>query len=113
MQELEFIIYFQSVYDADTVLAGQTEQGVNGDPGSVAAQSLGALGAGMVGMAMMMPDLNFQQGGQGVGAAGGGGLPTDFSIPTAALSLALVPLGLSAVAIFPPFARLVEYPNNC
>ena len=61
-------------------------------------------GAGMVGMMMMTPDLNFQQ--NVAGTVGGGGLPTDTSIVTAALSLALVPLGLSAVAIFPPFARL-------
>ena len=31
------------------------------------------------------------------------------SIATAALSLALVPLGLAAVAIFPPFERLVKF----
>merc|ERR1712083_1150412 len=55
-------------------------------------------------MAMTTPDLTFQGTG-GAGAIGGGGLPTDFSIITAPLSLALVPLGLAAVAIFPPFAR--------
>ena len=38
------------------------------------------------------------------GTAGGGGLPTNTQIQTLALSLALVPLGLSAVAVFPPFA---------
>ena len=38
------------------------------------------------------------------GTAGGGGLPTNTLIQTLALSLALVPLGLSAVAVFPPFA---------
>ena len=74
-----------------------------------AAQAAGALGAGMIGMGMMMQDLNFQESGTSggsvaVGTPGGGGLPTDGSIPTAALSLALVPLGLAAVAIFPPFA---------
>ena len=65
----------------------------------------------MIGMAMMMPDLNFQQNGgspggsNAAGTIGGGGLPTDGGIPTAALSLALVPLGLAAVAVFPPFER--------
>merc|ERR1711981_323285 len=68
------------------------------------AQHSGAFGAGMVGMAMMMPDLGFQNGAPGVGSAGGGGLPTDAGIATLALSLALVPLALSAVAVFPPFA---------
>ena len=67
----------------------------------------------MIGMAMMMPDLNFQQNGgtpggsTPAGTVGGGGLPSDGSISTAALSLALVPAGLAAVAIFPPFVRLV------
>jgi len=74
-----------------------------------AAQAGGALGAGMVGMAMMMPDLNFQQSGSpggstAAGTAGGGGLPTNGNIASLALSLALVPLGLAAVAVFPPFA---------
>jgi len=75
------------------------------------AQAVGAFGAGMIGMAMMMPDLNFQQNGgspggsNAAGTIGGGGLPTDGSISTAALSLALVPLGLAAVAVFPPFVR--------
>ena len=65
----------------------------------------------MAGMAMMMPDLNFQQNGGApggsnpVGTVGGGGLPSDQSITTAGLSLALVPLGLLAVAVFPPFER--------
>ena len=77
----------------------------------VAAQAAGTFGAGMIGMAMMMPDLNFQQNGGSPGGStpagtpGGGGLPTDGSIRTVSLSLALVPLGLSAVAVFPPFAR--------
>ena len=69
----------------------------------------GAFGAGMVGMAMMVPNLNFAGGApigsQGAGTIGGGGLPTDGTIATAAFSLALVPLGLTAVSIFPPFAR--------
>merc|ERR1719367_701628 len=61
-------------------------------------------------MAMMLPNLNFAgangpQSSQAAGTAGGGGLPSDGSISTAALSLALVPLGLAAVAIFPPFDR--------
>ena len=68
----------------------------------------------MIGMVMMMPDLNFQEsvnptgGSVSAGTPGGGGLPTDTSIPTLALSLSLVPFGLSAVAVFPPFARWVK-----
>ena len=68
-----------------------------------------AVGATMAGMAMMN-DLNFQQSGQAVGNSpspgtlGGGGLPTDASILTLGASLALVPAGLAAVAVFPPFA---------
>ena len=75
--------------------------------------ALGALGVGMVGMGtMMMGDLNFQQGGSTpAGTVGGGGLPNDPTIATAALSLALVPLGLAAVAIFPPFLTLVNQIN--
>ena len=70
-------------------------------------------GASMIGMVMMMPDLSFQEsvnpgGSLSAGTPGGGGLPTDASIPTLALSLALVPFGLSAVAVFPPFARYVK-----
>ena len=76
-----------------------------------AAQAAGALGAGMIGMAMMMPDLNFQQSGQvsgnspQPGTLGGGGAPTDGSISTLATALALVPAGAVPVAVFPPFAR--------
>ena len=68
----------------------------------------------MIGMIMTMPNLNFQEivnptgGSVPAGTPGGGGLPTDISIPTLALSLALVPFGLSAVAVFPPFARWVK-----
>ena len=67
----------------------------------------------MIGMVMMMPDLNFQEsvnpgGSVPAGTPGGGGLPTDASIPTLSLSLALAPIGLSAVAVFPPFARCVK-----
>ena len=83
------------------------------------AQVGGALGVSMIGMIMMMEGLNFQGnvnptgGSVTPGTPGGGGLPTDTSIPTLALSLALVPFGLSrqstrqatAVAVFPPFAR--------
>ena len=81
------------------------------------AQVGGALGAGMagmVGMLMMMSSMNSQGSGNPTGGSvspgtpGGGGLPTDASIPTLALSLALVPFGLSAVAVFPPFARWVK-----
>ena len=69
--------------------------------------------AGMVGMGMMvgmMSDLSFQQSGQVVGnsplpgTVGGGGTPTDTSIGTLAQSLALVPAGATAIAVFPPFA---------
>ena len=67
----------------------------------------------MIGMVMMMPDLNFQEsvnpgGSVSAGTPGGGGLPTDTSIPTLALSLSLAPFGLSAVAVFPPFVRYVK-----
>lgn len=86
--------------------AAGTQPVVPFDFGDTGFGAFGAFGAGMVGMAMTMPDLSFQQGGSiPAGAAGGGGLPTDFTISTAALSLALVPLGLAALAIFPPFAR--------
>ena len=76
-------------------------------------QATGALGIGMIGMLSVMPDLNFQQGGQapggsvGPGSPGGGGLPTNAAISTLSLSLALVPLGLLAVAVFPPFSKYV------
>ena len=78
------------------------------------AQVGGALGVSMIGMIMMMEGLNFQGnvnptgGSVTPGTPGGGGLPTDASIPTLSLSLALVPIGLSAVAVFPPFARCVK-----
>ena len=73
----------------------------------------------MFGMAMMIPDLSFQSSGTAtapagspsVGTAGGGGLPTNTAIQTISLSLALVPLGLLSVAVFPPFARFVPYHN--
>ena len=65
---------------------------------------------------MMIPNLNFQAQGSApsggptgalprVGGIGGGGLPTNTGIATLSLSLALVPFGLLAVAVFPPFAR--------
>ena len=78
-----------------------------------AVQATGALGVGIIGMLSVMPDLDFQQGGQapggsvGPGSPGGGGLPTNTAISTLSLSLALVPLGLLAVAVFPPFATYV------
>ena len=85
----------------------------------------------MFGMAMSLPDLGFQSSGAAptpggslsvgssgaaptpggslsVGTTGGGGLPTNTAIPSLSLSLALVPLGLLAVAVFPPFARFVD-----
>ena len=73
----------------------------------------------MFGMAMSLPDLGFQSSGVAptpggslsVGTTGGGGLPTNTAIQTLSLSLALVPLGLLSVAVFPPFARFVHYFN--
>ena len=71
----------------------------------------------MIGMVMMMPNMNFQGSGNPTGGSvspgtlGGGGLPTDLSIPTLGLSLALVPFGFSPVAVFPPFARCVKRVN--
>ena len=65
---------------------------------------------GIMGMTMMMSDLNFQQSGQATGnspspgTVGGGGSPTDSSISTLSSSLALVPNGLNPVAVFPPWA---------
>ena len=72
-------------------------------------QATAVLGAGMFGMTITMPALSFQTVGSGVGGLpagtlGGGGLPTIPS-PTLSLSLALVPPGLLAVAVFPPFVR--------
>ena len=91
--------------------------------GALGAQAFGTMGIGMLGMAMSLPNLGFQTSGTvpggstggvgaagadgGIGALGGGGLPTNAAIQTLALSLALVPLGLLAVAVFPPFARFV------
>ena len=98
--------YFQDFFDSPA--------------GAVGAQAVGTMGIGMLGMAMSVPNLGFQTsgtvpGGAGVdggigalGALGGGGLPTNNAIQTLALSLALVPLGLLAVAVFPPFARFVN-----
>ena len=86
--------------------------------GAFGVQALGTMGIGMFGTAMTIPDLGFQTSGtvpaaaEGIGAAGvlgGGGSPTNAAIQTLALSLALVPLGLLAVAVFPPFARFVYY----
>ena len=102
--------YFQDFFDSPA--------------GALGAQAFGTMGIGMLGMAMSLPNLGFQTsgtvpggsvGGAGVdggigalGALGGGGLPTNNAIQTLALSLALVPLGLLAVAVFPPFARFVN-----
>ena len=67
------------------------------------------MGVAMTGMFMMMPNLDFQQSGQPPasspqpGTTGGGGSPADTSIPTLGASLALVPAGATAVAVFPPF----------
>jgi hypothetical protein len=64
---------------------------------------------GMGMMVAMMSDLNFQQSGQAPGSsaqpgtAGGGGTPTDGGIATLSASLALVPAGAIAVAVFPPW----------
>ena len=81
-------------------------------PLATGAQAAGSLGIGMFGMAMMLPNLGFQASGTAggslpVGSIAGGGLPTNTAITTLPLSLALVPLGLMAVAVFPPFARFV------
>ena len=60
-------------------------------------------------MAMMGSNMNFQQSAQSTGNSpspgtpGGGGSPTDTSNPTLTSSLQLVPDGLNAVAVFPPF----------
>ena len=78
-----------------------------------AAQVGAALGVGMIGMVMMAGNPEFQEAGSApsgspqVGTAGGGGLPTDSGLTTLSLSLALLPLGLAAVAVFPPFERFV------
>ena len=85
--------------------------------GAFGAQAVSTLGIGMFGMAMSLPDLGFQSSGPAatpagspsVGTAGGGGLPTNTAIQTLSLSLALLPLGFLAVAVFPPFARFVHY----
>ena len=81
-------------------------------PFATGAQAASTLGIGMFGMAMMLPNLGFQASGTAggslpVGSIAGGGLPTNTAITTLPLSLALVPLGLMAVAVFPPFARFV------
>ena len=79
-----------------------------------AAQAVGALGTGMIGMAgmvMMTSNMNFQQSGQSTGnspqpgTSGGGGSPQNSGSRTLSASLALVPNGLNAVAVFPPFSR--------
>ena len=73
-------------------------------------------------MALVQPELTFLQSGQaprlGVlesgqvtgnipqpGFLGGGGVPTDTSIPSLPTALALVPPGAVPVSVFPPFAR--------
>ena len=54
---------------------------------------------------VLLISINLLQSGQtGAGAVGVGGLPTDTSILSLGLSLVLVPLELTAVAVFPPFA---------
>ena len=44
------------------------------------------------------------------GSQYGGGLPNDFSNPDLALSLGLVPPGLSPVSVFPPFDKKHTFP---
>ena len=67
-------------------------------------------GMAMMGMMGMMQDMNFQQSGQATGNSpqrgtpGGGGVPSDGGIATLSASLALLPAGANAVAVFPPFA---------
>ena len=104
LQDPEFTLSFMASNTA-TATASSAMQDI--------AQVGGALGAGMIGMVMMMPSMNSQGsnpagGSSSAGTPGGGGLPTDASISTLALSLALVPFGLSAIAVFPPFARYVK-----
>ena len=96
---------------SNTATASPATQGIaQGAPAQIGG-ALGAGMAGMVGMIMMMSTMNSQGssnptgGSVSAGTPGGGGLPTDTSIPTLALSLSLTPSGLSAVAVFPPFAR--------
>ena len=103
LQEPEFTLSFTA---SPTTTASSAMQDI--------AQVGRALGVGMIGIIMTMPDLNFQEnvnptgGSVTPGTPGGGGLPTDTRFPTLALSLSLVPFGLSAVAVFPPFARWVK-----
>ena len=83
-------------------------------PAEVAVQAGAVMGVAMMGMAMMAANPSFQEPGSAppgsplVGSFGGGGSPRDSQIPTSSLSLALVPLGLLAVAVFPPFERFVK-----
>ena len=74
-----------------------------------------AVGTTMIAMGamVMMTNLNFQQDGQiprnfpqpGDALGVGGGSPSNGNIRTLPQSLALVPGGLTAVAVFPPFSR--------
>ena len=80
----------------------------------VAALAAGTLGAGLVGaVALTRPDLNFQERGASgcsvaAGTFGGGDLPTNPANPKLSLALALVPIGMIALAVFPPFVRCVQ-----
>jgi hypothetical protein len=109
LQVPEFTLSFTASPTATASPAMQDDI-AQGAPAQVGG-ALGAGMAGMVGMMMMMSTMNSQGSGNPTGGSvsagtpGGGGLPTDTSIPTLALSLSLAPFGLSAEAVFPPFAR--------
>ena len=74
------------------------------------------MAVGLLSLALMVPNVEFPPlgipppGQPQPGAVGGGGSPSDAGINTASLSLALVPDGLTPVAVFPPFTRFVQ--NN-
>ena len=111
LQVPEFALSFTA---SPTTAASPAMQDIlQGAPAQVGGV-LGAGMAGMIGMVMMMSTMNSQGSGNPTGGSssagtpGGGGLPTDAGISTLALSLSLVPFGLSAVAVFPPFARYVK-----
>lgn len=90
--------------------------GMGSGPAEVAVQAAAVLGIGMLGTAMMAANPNFQEPGSAppgsplVGSFGGGGSPRDSQISTSSLSLVLVPLGLLAVAVFPPFESPRTFP---
>ena len=72
------------------------------------------MAVGILSLALMVPNLDFTElgspppGSPPIGSGGNGGSPTDSGIPTLSLSLALVPAGLTPVAVYPPFSRFVK-----